>query len=251
MSFTSLHQAYLEQINGEIEKLESQDRERRLTRLLWLEEKTKLWLDEGIDNLTQKAMKKLKIFDMKHVGRTNALKDNPIRALVGVTTRTSPSKLVSDLSEASQNSSNAPDKKEFTIKIDLEEFESEESFSGDSRRYGVYEVLMIFLCANFLTYYRCYYNFIRNKTVDEESCEYLYDSIVSTKIEEDSSVRLNDDDSKNVYGKRLLIATQDGRNICFWIQRHRIERSLSLKLSDVDSAAISIRDMLRQRRVDM
>jgi hypothetical protein len=36
----------------------------------------------------------------------------------------------------------------------------------------------------------------------------------------------------------------------FQVARNRIERTHSLRLSQIDEAAIAIRDMLRQRRVD-
>jgi hypothetical protein len=91
------------------------------------------------------------------------------------------------------------------IYIDPKDFESEPSCQGNNRQYGVYEFLIIFLCGNFMAYYKCYYNFIRGKTVDEEICEYLYDCIVSLKIQEKSSLRLKDERQKNVYRKRLSI----------------------------------------------
>jgi hypothetical protein len=73
---------------------------------------------------------------------------------------------------------------------------------------------------------------------------------VSIKVQEKSSVRLKDETQKNVYNKRLSLTMKDGKSICFRIAKHRLEKNLSIHLSQVDEAAVAIRDMLRQRRID-
>ena len=65
------------------------------------------------------------------------------------------------------------------------------------KRYGVYEFLVIFLCANFLAYYKCHFNFIQGRTVNDETCEYLYDSIVSVRVQEKSSTKSNSGEDKD------------------------------------------------------
>jgi hypothetical protein len=78
----------------------------------------------------------------------------------------------------------------------------------------------------------------------------MYDSIVSIKIKEKSSVRLKNEQQKNVYRKRLLITTNDGKILCFNFSRNRVEKTYSIRFSQIEEAAIAIRDMLRQRRID-
>ena len=223
-----------------------QERLFRLERLSSLEKLTQEWLEKDIDRLTEKAMEKLNLRDIKLVGQAGALKATPMQVLIGVTERTSPSLLIEDGVEGSLKSN-----EDSALLINSEEFKSEPTYGGKKRRYGVYEFLVIFLCPNFLSYYKCYFNFIRCKTVDDEYREYLYDSIVFTKIQEKSSVNMkNSNDQKQTYSKRLIISTNDGKTICFRIDRSRVESNLSLNLSQIDDAATAIRKMLRQRRID-
>ena len=228
------------------EEIIEQERLFRLERLSLLEKLTQEWLEEDIDGLTEKAMEKLNLRDIKLAGQVGALKATPMQVLIGVTERTSPSLLIEDSAEGSSSSNEAS-----ALLINSEEFKSEPTYNGKKRRYGIYEFLVIFLCPNFLSYYKCYFNFIRGKTVDDEYREYLYDSIVFTKIQERSSVNMkNSNDQKQVYSKRLIISTNDGKTICFRIDKSRVESNLSLNLSQIDDAATAIRKMLRQRRID-
>lgn len=193
-------------------------------------------------------MRKLNLVDSTHIGDAGALRAAPLRFLIGTTKRTSPSLLVEDSTE--QNQKNSTRSKLDRFQED-ELNKSELSYDGTRRKFGVYEFLVIFLCSNFLSYYKCYFNFIRSKPLGDEYCEYLYDSFVSTKIEEDSSLNMQSTDAqKQVYSRRLVIATNDGKTLCFRITKSRMEKSLSSKLSDIDGAANEIRRMLRQRRID-
>lgn len=70
------------------------------------------------------------------------------------------------------------------------------------KRYGVYEFNVIFICANFLGYYKCYWNFIRRLPVDED-------------------------------------------------RKKRIGTEGSLRESQIEEAGRIIRDILRQRRIDV
>jgi hypothetical protein len=54
----------------------------------------------------------------------------------------------------------------------------------------------------------------------------------------------NTDDQKQVYNKRLIISTNDGKVTCFQIDRSRVESNLSSKLSQIDDAATAIREIL-------
>jgi hypothetical protein len=239
-------QQKLEEYQDKIEELKLQEQDAKKARLLNLEEKVQRWLGDDIERLTHKAMKKLKIIPPSDNGELNALQNEPIRVLIGITERTFQSVIVESDSDLNLEGIENPE-----LYIESKDFESEPSYDGNSRKYGVYEFLVIFLCANFLVYYKCYLNFIRGQAVDEETCEYLYDSIVSVKIQEKSSVRLKNEKQKNIYRKRLLITTKDGKIVCFRIARNRVDKTHSLRLSQIDEAALAIRDMLRQRRVDI
>lgn len=230
-----------------IEEIIKQERQSKLERLLHLEELTQQWLDKDIDRLTDRAMKKLNLRRMEFLGASEALKSPPIRILIGVAKNTSSRSLVEDSVEG-----NPKINKALNIRIRPEEFESESTYDGKKQKYGVYEFLVIFFCSNCFSYYKCYFNFIRSEHIDEEYCEYLYDSIVFTKVQEKSSVNMqNIDDRKQVYSKRLVIATNDGKVICFQIAKSRVESNLSSKLTQIDDAAVTIRKMLRQRRIDL
>ncbi len=123
---------------------------------------------------------------------------------------------------------------------------------SDNKIYGVYEFLTLFLCANFITYYRCYFNFITGNPVNEESCDYMYDSIVSIKIQERSSNRLKNENEKRIYGKRLVLTTSDGKAFRILIAIDpKTNLGISVRLSDVDQVAQEVRDILREnRRID-
>lgn len=242
-----LHQQNLDEYQQRLDELMFKEQCLKKSELLELEEKVQEWLGNDIERLTRKAMKKLKIIDITDTGELNALQNESIRVLIGVTERT---QIFENVIVESDNYLSLESNKNTEISIDPPDFESEPSYSGNTRKYGVYGFVVIFLCANFFTYYKCYWNFIRGKTVDEETCEYLYDSIVSIKVQEKSSARGKNDKQKTVHKKRLIITAKDGKTVCFQVSRNSIERTHSLRLSQIDEAAIAIRDMLRQRRVD-
>lgn len=242
-----LHQQKLDEHQQRHDELIFQEQRIKESRISELEEKVHEWLSNDIERLTHKAMKKLKIIDITDTGELNALQNESLRVLTGVTERT---KTFESVIVESDNylSLEANENKE--IYIAPQDFESEPSYSGSSRRYGVYGFVVIFLCPIFFTYYKCYWNFIRRRTVDEETCEYLYDSIVSIKVQEKSSARGENESQKTVHRKRLIITSKDGKTVCFQISRNRIKGIQSLRLSQIDEAAIAIRYRLRQRRVD-
>ena len=245
-----LHQQNLDEYQQRLDELKFQEQRIKELKLLELEEKVQEWLGNDIERLTHKVMKKLKIIPPTDTGELNDLQSEPICVLIGVTERTKTFESVIVESDITLNLESLELTESPEIYIDPKDFESEPSYDGKSRRYGVYGFVVIFLCANFLTFYKCYLNFIRGKTVDEETCEYFYDSIVSVKVQEKSSVRGKNENQKTVNRKRLIITAKDGKTLCFQLARNRIERTYSLRLSQIDEAAIAIRDMLRQRRVD-
>lgn len=227
------------------ENITRQEQLSKIERLSCLEKLTQQWLDQDIDRLTNQAMRKLNLRNINSGAQVGALKATPIRALIGVTKRTSSSLLVEDSVEGNVRNNEA-----LALHINEGEFKSEPAYTGEGMEYSIYEFLVIFLCSNFLSYYKCYFNFIRAEHIDDQYCEYLYDSIVFTKIQEKSSVNMqNVDDPKQVYSKRLIISTNDGKVVCFRIARSRVKSNLSSKLSRIDDAATAIRKMLRKREL--
>ncbi len=224
-----------------IDELIEQWRRSKVERLLHLERLAQQWLKEDINNLIDQAQRKLNLIDSKFTGELRAIKMTPIRALGGVTPKTFPSLLIKD-----DIVGNLENKKISELHISPKDFRSEPTYDRKGRIYGVYEFLVVFLCQNFLSYYKCYFNFIKSEPIDEEYCEYLYDSVVSIKIQDKSSVNMKKIDApKQIYSKRLIISTNDGKEIGFRIHRNRVESHLSSKLSELDTAATQIRTMLR------
>jgi hypothetical protein len=220
---------------------EIESQKSRLEELSYLDELTKKWLEKDVENLINRAKGKLDLIGSEHIGEFGALKIDPIRAVNGCTSRTlSPKLLVEDDSE--KNS-----RREKILALCSKYARSEDDYNGRGRRYGIYEFQTIFICSNFLSSYKCYYNFILDKRIDEEYCEYLYDSIVFTKIQEQSSINTQGASRKKV--NSMTISTNDGKLISLQIGRSGVDKELSSKLSEIDTAATEIRTMLRQREL--
>ena len=222
--------------SGKIENYEFQ-----LEELLHLDELTKNWLGQEIEEQINKAMKKLRLIKRDYTGERAALISDPIRSLIGCTSRTLPGQLVNDEDEDS------PRRKEI-LKRYADDAKSEDDYDGKRRRYGIYEFTVFFLCSDYFNYYKCYYNFVRGKTIDEEHSEYLYDSIVFTKVQEKSSITPSSNQVQ-VSSQRLTISTNDGKLISLQINESRGDKNLSSKLKKIDEAATEIRLKLRQREI--
>lgn len=122
-------------------------------------------------------------------------------------------------------------------------------------RYSIHVFMVIYLCRNFLTYYKCYWNFISGAANIVETGEYLYDTIVSVKTEELSLLKsVNDDGEKLILKKVLRISTTDGKELEFpAISDIRVSYE-SLRRNDISpvrDAAHIIREMIRERRIDV
>lgn len=213
------------------------------------------WLNSDIERLTRKAMKKVNILPYRSSGDPNVLKfDLPIRILVGVqdkkTLTENSDKILIFESDSEINLSELKSKSK--ISIHEQDFLSAVEYPfASKKKYGVYEFITIFLCENFITYYKCYFNFVRGIPVDEETCEYMYDSIVSVKVQNKSSANSTDENRKTTSTKRLVITMNDGKVIRLQLEAsRRLDSSNSLCLSTIDEMAQSIRSMLRRSRRD-
>ncbi|GET38445.1 hypothetical protein [Microseira wollei] len=135
-----------------------------------------------------------------------------------------------------------------------EDYFVEKGLDGKTR-HSIHIFMVIFLCRNFLSYYKCHWNFIRGVATLVETGEYLYDTIVSVNTQELSSASLLDGDGKKVIFKKLLqINTTDGKGIEFpAISDIRVsyESSGENDITEVRDAAHIIREMLRERRIDI
>ncbi len=195
-----------------------------------------------ISNLEDNDFEELYEYPKNYRGKVNLLLNTPIYLKSGCDAKSYSSMIQVD------NTRLESDKQRRLISLD--DFKSVKTLDGRKRIYGVYEFIVIFLCKNFLSYYRCYWNFMRGVSVDDEICEYLYDSIASVKIRErassnDSSVK------KRVYREFLSITTTDGREVEFKIEEPKKISSDYWYSSNARSAAQAIRRMLRQRRIDV
>ena len=123
-------------------------------------------------------------------------------------------------------------------------------------KYSVYEFVIIYLSSNFLSYYRCYWDFLRGSFVDKEIAEYLFDSIVSVKTRERSSLNINKEDERRKYSDSLILTTMDSRTVVFKLSDDKKEfispgQLKDSHISEIYDAAERIRYWLRQRRVDL
>ncbi|MCX5964558.1 MAG: hypothetical protein NT070_15900 [Cyanobacteria bacterium] len=258
-------QAKLNEIESSIDSKKSEYCEKekyidsKLQRLIILEEYVENLLKNDISLLPGKAMKYLNIEyeDETNITKLNVLKRLPFPMAIGIS-RTERGKLNKRINSGenasllveSDNDRSLKSVEKTNLSIDENDFYCATKYSSSTNAFGVYEFVVIFLCSNFLTYYRCYFNFVQGQPIDEEYCEYLYDSVVSVKVQEKS--RIGDDSSrKSIYRRRLLITTTDAKIICFRFPQHRITSAVSGKSSDIDGAATAIREMLRQRRIDI
>ena len=237
---------------------ESENYEFLLEELLCLDQLTENWLEQEIEGQIEKAKKKLQLhlIGSNYIGERGALKIDPIRSLIGCTSRTLPNtlvndkdrgedrphRLVNDKDEDEDKDEDSPRRKEI-LKLYADDAKSEEDYRGKRRRYGLYEFTVFFLSSDFFSYYKCYYNFIQGKSIDEEYSEYLYDSIVFTKVQEKSSI------GSQGSSQRLTISTNDGKTISLQINKSRGDQKLSSKLKRIDEAATEIRLILRQREI--
>ncbi len=234
-----------------IEQIRKRERDRKYEYLSDLQGRIQKWLNSDIERLTRKAMKKVNILPYRSSGDPNVLKfDLPIRILMGIqdkkTLMENSDKVLIFESDSEINLSKSNSK----ISIHEQDFLSAVEYPFVSKKkYGVYEFITIFLCENFITYYKCYFNFIRGIPVDEETCEYMYDSIVSVKVQNKSSANSTDENRKITSTKRLVITLNDGKVIRLQLEAsRRLDSSNSLCLSTIDEVAQSIRSMLRRSR---
>jgi hypothetical protein len=139
--------------------------------------------------------------------------------------------------------------------INESDFYSIKGFDGRHRN-SIFEFVVIYLTGNFLSCYKCYWNFLVGAPSVVETYEVLYDSIVSFTEYERASLRQKDPYLRRKSQERILISTSDGKRIGFRLlddQKIKVStqrRKSTPRSSKFDEAAECIRYWLRQRRVD-
>lgn len=241
-----------QQLNTEIKKIKDRENNSNVSRLKSLELEIKKRLEEDEEQLVKIGLEKLQIASSElDAQRRESELDRPaIISLVGVTDdEVDKSFIVANdrVDEYLDKSS----RRELLIR--KEDFYEQKGLDG-KYKYGVYEFVSIFIVENFLAYYRCYWNFVRGAAVDEETCEYLYDAIVSVKTEERSSLNQKNPNERRNYKQILSITTMDGKTISFQIGNDRKAKIDSTKdisnySSKIDEEARRIRYWLRKRPV--
>jgi hypothetical protein len=192
------------------------------------------WLLEGKRKLFQKAPNELGLI----------LGVNPPQALNVVLNQDAPIALCSGFVKDTDSS------KDTQNDLIFEDYFVEKGLD-DNTRYSIHVFLSIFLCRNFLAYYKCDWNFINDVETLVETGEYLYDTIVSVKTQEMSlAIPRNGSVEKLTYKKILQISTTDGKEINFPVITDIRFTSDNDSITVKDAAHI-IREMTRERRIDM
>lgn len=237
-------QTLVEQSENEIESLDEQIRSAKIYDISDLERRVDEYLETDKLKLIQQAKDVLKIEEID-------IDKDPILSFIGINSReVSDSNILITDRELEKVRNRYKD-----LLIDENDFYEEKGLDG-KYRYGIYECFVILLCENYLAYYKCYWNFIKGSHVDEETCEYLFDSIVSVKTQERSSLNQQNPNERRKYRDLLSLTTMDGKIVYFKMsddKKQRINSSNKLNLnyvSDINKAAERIRFWLRQRRVD-
>lgn len=157
--------------------------------------------------------------------------------------------------------------------IDPKDFFSEKGVDG-KQRFGVYPFGKIVLCQNFLAYYKCYWNFVKGASINDESSELLYVTITSVRYNEISDLnlkRLEESEELKELLKELkdlravkkiklpffTITTEDSSQVTFYFgldievaHDSKGYISDSDELSDIEKTVQQLRRQLRQRRID-
>ncbi|MCT7959881.1 FHA domain-containing protein [Laspinema sp. D1] len=127
------------------------------------------WLLFDQANLVKKGKAELRLLDTTGQELDNVLDSEPIVLMTG---------LIKELGE-----SDVINWLYFMNLVGRENYFFEQGLDG-KYKYSIYDFLAIYPCKNFIAYYRCKWNFVTGLSLSDETCEYLYDSIVSVKTQE-------------------------------------------------------------------
>ncbi|MCT7974465.1 FHA domain-containing protein [Laspinema olomoucense] len=127
------------------------------------------WLLMDRENLVKKGKAELRLLETTGQEGGNILDAEPIVLISPISRQLSESNLFDwDL---------------FIKMVGRHNYFIERGLDGEYK-YSIYNFIAIYPCQNFIAYYRCTWNFITGLSLGDETCEYLYDSIVSVKTKE-------------------------------------------------------------------
>jgi hypothetical protein len=129
----------------------------------------------------------------------------------------------------------------------------------DSTRSSLNDFIIIFLCKNFISYYRGSWNSIEGILLDDITAEFMYDSIASIQTSESSDIIVIKDSGrrvgtrKQVWSEVLTFSTEDGEKTSFPMNNDvkKYASSSSTNISTARESAELMRREIRQRRVDV
>ena len=132
-----------------IQEIKTQESRRQENRLQYLKSVVYKLLDKDTDQLIKSNMEKLKIESIDKLSKKQNIMQTtePIIVMKGVST-ISDASTEGTIIETDSEMNLSRDNKNILIQKD--DFQSD----SDNKIYGVYEFLALFLCANFITYYR-------------------------------------------------------------------------------------------------
>ena len=134
-----------------------------------------------------------------------------------------------------------------------------EKGTDDIRRGSLNDFIIIFLCKNFISYYRGTWNSIEGVLLDENTNEFMYDSIASVQTLESSDIMVIRDKGKrvgtrkHVWGEVLTFSTDDSERTSFTMNDD-VKKYTSLSkvvISTARESADLMRREIRQRRIDV
>lgn len=195
------------------------------------------WLAHDVRELIKDGKEELRLVDSDEGEDSNNIIDGkPIILFSGVRKELSDSEFLDWMS--------------FIEKVGSEDYFCEKGVDKTDK-YSIYNLLVIFPCKNFIAYYKCLFNFIRGASLDDETCEYLYDSIIAVKTQEVSLSNISKNISKMINFELIKIATADGKEILFPVTDDaRLVKEAEPKTYDsiARNTAHNIRQQIRQRK---
>ena len=134
-----------------------------------------------------------------------------------------------------------------------------EKGSDDVRRGSLNDFIVIFLCKNFISYYRGTWHSIEGVLLDGNTDEFMYDSIASVRTLESSDIMVIKDNGrrvgtrKHIWGEVLAFSTDDGERTSFAMNDDvkKYTPSSNVVISTARESADLMRREIRQRRIDV
>ena len=117
-------------------------------------------------------------------------------------------------------------------------------------RFGVYDLTNVFLTDQRLTAYKCYFNFLKNVTLNESTTEYFYQDVVSVSTREISTSYTLPNNQKLVSAQAFAVQVPSGDAISVVVSATKLEELTGARLpwTGAEKAVEVIRTMLRSKK---